>query len=71
MDLPAVWTKNQMEAKNQWQCSKNVLGIPLPKEPGLLKEGDCNLGQEIFMMLLGNVPQSKESKQKIYWGHVK
>lgn len=43
------------------------LGIPLQKEPGLLKEGDFNLGQEIFMMLLGNaVPQSKESKQKTY-----
>lgn len=43
----------------------STLGIPLPKEPGPLKEGDFNLGQEIFMMLLGNVvPQSKEGKEK-------
>lgn len=41
-----------------------TLGIPLQKEPGLLKEGDFNLGQKIFMRLLGSVPQSKESKQK-------
>lgn len=44
-----------------------TLGISLQKEPGFLKEGDFNLGQEIFMMLLGNaVAQSKGSKQVTY-----
>lgn len=69
---PKLWIYQLCELEIKWRPKINdnsakmcPLGIPLQKEPGLLKEGDFNLGQEIFMMLLGNVvPQSKESKQK-------
>lgn len=71
---PKLWIYQlcELEIKRWSKINDNSakmcpLGIPLQKEPGLLKEGDFNLGQEIFMMLLGNVvPQSKESKQKTY-----